>query len=122
MIIVLAEKPSVVRDIAAVLGAGNKKDDCFEGNGYAATNAFSHLVTIAETEDMDPAWGKPWKVEQLPMIPKQWKYKIAEKVSTQFKVIKKLLCDLDTSKIICATDAGREGEHIFSLSCRIRSF
>lgn len=115
MKVVLAEKPSVARDIAAVLGATNKKEGYFEGNGYAVTYAFGHLVTIAEPEEMDPAWGKPWTVEQLPMIPKEWKYRIAHKAGPQFKIIKTLFCHSDTSKIICATDAGREGEHIFRL-------
>lgn len=115
MKVVLAEKPSVARDIAAVLGATTKKDGYFEGNGYAVTYAFGHLVTIAEPEEMNPDWGKPWTVEQLPMVPREWKYRIADKAGPQFKVIKKLFCDRQTSKIICATDAGREGEHIFRL-------
>jgi DNA topoisomerase-3 len=115
MKVVLAEKPSVARDIAAVLGANNKKDGYFEGNGYAVTYAFGHLVTIAEPEDMDPKWGKPWNIKQLPMVPKQWKYRIADKAGPQFKVIKSLFLDRQTERIICATDAGREGEHIFRL-------
>lgn len=115
MKVVLAEKPSVARDIAAVLEATSKKDGYFEGNGYAVTYAFGHLVTIAEPEEMDPKWGKPWKIDQLPMVPKEWKYRIADKAGPQFKVIKKLFCDPQTSQIICATDAGREGEHIFRL-------
>lgn len=59
MKVILAEKPSVARDIAAVVGAKNKRDGYFEGNGYAVTYAFGHLVTLAEPEDMNPAWGKP---------------------------------------------------------------
>src|SRR5262249_15020706 len=114
-IVVLAEKPSVARDISAVLGASTKREGFFEGNGYVVTYAFGHLVTIAEPEQMNPAWGKPWRIEQLPMIPTQWKYRVAEKAGVQFNVIKKLFCDPGTGKIICATDAGREGEHIFRL-------
>jgi len=113
--VVLAEKPSVARDIASVLGAKTKKDGYFEGNGYAVTYAFGHLVTIAEPEEMDPAWGKPWRLAQLPMIPSEWKYRVPEKAAGQFKVIKRLFCDPGTTSIICATDAGREGEHIFRL-------
>ncbi len=113
--VVLAEKPSVARDIASVLGAGTRRDGYFEGNGYVVTYAFGHLVTIAEPEQMNPAWGKPWRVEQLPMIPTQWKYRVADKADAQFNVIKKLFSDPATGKIICATDAGREGEHIFRL-------
>src|SRR5437588_2244971 len=115
MIVVLAEKPSVARDIAAVLGASQKKDGYFEGNGYQVTYAFGHLVTIAEPEDMNPAWGGPWKMEQLPMIPAQWKYRVADKAQEQFNCIKALFLHPKTTGIICATDAGREGQHIFDL-------
>ncbi|MBX9688407.1 MAG: DNA topoisomerase 3 [Candidatus Obscuribacterales bacterium] len=115
MKVILAEKPSVARDIAAVVGANTKRDGYFEGNDYAVTYAFGHLVTIAEPEEMNSAWGKPWRVEQLPMLPSEWKYKVAEKAGAQFTVIKKLFADSNTSSIICATDAGREGEHIFRL-------
>lgn len=115
MKVVVAEKPSVARDIAAVLGANVKKDGYFEGNDYAVTYALGHLVTIAEPVDMNASWGSPWRVEQLPMIPDEWKYRITDKGGTQFRVIKNLFADPATSSIICATDAGREGEHIFRL-------
>lgn len=115
MKVILAEKPSVARDIAAVVGANEKKNGYFQGNGYAVSYAFGHLVTIAEPEEMNTAWGRPWRVEQLPMIPTQWKYRIAEKASDQFNVIKRLFADPATTSIVCATDAGREGEHIFRL-------
>src|SRR5205809_5949539 len=115
MKVVLAEKPSVARDIAAVLGANQKKDGYFEGNGYQVTYAFGHLVTIAEPEQMNPAWGKPWRMEQLPMIPSQWLYSVADKAQEQFDCIKKLFLNPATTGIVCATDAGREGQHIFDL-------
>lgn len=115
MKVVLAEKPSVAKDLAAVVGATQKRDGYFEGNGYAVTYAYGHLVSIAEPEEMNPAWGGPWKTTQLPMIPDKWKYRVAEKTTKQFNVIKKLFCDAQTTNIICATDAGREGEHIFRL-------
>lgn len=115
MIVVLAEKPSVARDIAAVLGANQKNDGYFEGNGYQVTYAFGHLVTIAEPEEMNPAWGAPWRMDQLPMIPTQWKYRVASKGQKQFDCIKKLFLHPATNGIICATDAGREGQHIFDL-------
>ncbi len=115
MKVVLAEKPSVARDIAAVVGATEKKGGYFQGNGYAVTYAFGHLVTLSEPEEMNPAWGKPWRVDQLPMIPTEWKYRIAEKAADQFSIIKRLFSDSSTTSIICATDAGREGEHIFRL-------
>jgi len=117
MKVVLAEKPSVARDIASALGASTKKEGYFEGNGWIVTYAFGHLVQIAEPEEMNPRWGKPWRLEQLPMLPGengQWKYRLADKAAPQFKIIKKLFNDPGTS-IVCATDAGREGEHIFRL-------
>lgn len=115
MKVILAEKPSVARDIAAVVGAQDKKAGYFVGNGYAVTYAFGHLVTLAEPEEMNPAWGSPWRLEQLPMIPAEWKYRIADKADEQFAVIKRLFLAEQTESIICATDAGREGEHIFRL-------
>ncbi|HEY6248746.1 MAG TPA: DNA topoisomerase, partial [Candidatus Angelobacter sp.] len=115
MIVVLTEKPSVARDIAAAMGANQKRDGYFEGNGYQVTYAFGHLVTIAEPEEMNPAWGGPWKMEQLPMIPTQWKYRVAEKAEKQFNCIKSLFLHSKTTGIVCATDAGREGQHIFDL-------
>ena len=107
MQVVIAEKPSVAKDIAAVLGAKTKKDGYFEGNGYAVTYAFGHLVRIADPEEMDADWGKPWRLDVLPMIPEPWKYCVADGAKQQFGVIKKLFLDSDTDKIICATDAGR---------------
>ena len=115
MIVVLAEKPSVARDIAVVLGANQKKDGYFEGNGYQVTYAFGHLVTIAQPEEMNPAWGQPWRIDQLPMIPDQWKYQVADKAVKHFDCIKKLFLQPNTTSIVCATDAGREGQHIFDL-------
>jgi DNA topoisomerase-3 len=115
MIVVLAEKPSVARDIAAVLGANQKKDGHFQGNGYQVTYAFGHLVTISQPEEMNPAWEQPWRMDQLPMIPAQWKYQVADKAEKQFKCIKTLFLHPNTTRIVCATDAGREGQHIFDL-------
>lgn len=115
MKVVLAEKPSVARDIAAAIGANTKRDGYFEGNDYAVTYAFGHLVTIAEPQEMNAAWGGPWRLAQLPMIPDQWKYCVVDKTKNQFNVIKRLFLDPKTTEIICATDAGREGEHIFRL-------
>src|SRR5947209_12025405 len=115
MKVVLTEKPSVARDIAAVLGANQKRDGYFEGNGYKVTYAFGHLVTIAEPEKMKPTWGGPWRMEQLPMIPSEWKYRIADKAEQQFACIRNLFLNPTTTEIICATDAGREGQHIFDL-------
>lgn len=115
MKIILAEKPSVARDIASVVGARAKHEGYYEGGGFAVTYAFGHLVRLAEPEDMNPAWGKPWRISQLPMVPTEWKYRIDEKGAKQFGVIKRLFLHDASTSIICATDAGREGEHIFRL-------
>lgn len=115
MKVVLAEKPSVARDIASVVGANTRRDGYFEGNDYVVTYAFGHLVSLAEPEDMNPAWGGSWRIAQLPMIPSEWKYKVVDKTIKQFNVIKSLFSNAKTTSIICATDAGREGEHIFRL-------
>ena len=113
--VVLTEKPSVAKDIAAVVGASSKKDGYFEGNGYIVTYAFGHLVTLAEPEEMNAAWGGPWRLNQLPMLPEEWKYRVVDKTRNQFNTIKKWFLDPSIDSIICATDAGREGEHIFRL-------
>ncbi len=115
MKVILAEKPSVARDIAAVVGANEKKAGYLIGNDYAVTYAFGHLVQFAEPEEMNPAWGKPWRLEQLPMIPTDWKYTVNSQAAEQFNIIKRLFLSEKTQSIICATDAGREGEHIFRL-------
>ena len=115
MKVIVAEKPSVARDIARVLGCRHRQDGYLTGNGYAITWAFGHLVRIAEPETMNAAWGRPWKKDQLPMVPAPWKYEVTKDGKKQFAVIKKLLIDPQTTEVIAATDAGREGEHIFRL-------
>jgi DNA topoisomerase-3 len=115
MKVVVAEKPSVARDIARVLGCRTKADGHLTGNGYAVTWAFGHLVEIAEPSAMNPDWAKPWRRDQLPMIPSQWQYTVTKDGKKQFAVIKKLLAAREATEIIAATDAGREGEHIFRL-------
>lgn len=108
--VILAEKPSVARSIAQVVGANSKCDGYFEGNGYKVTWAYGHLVSLCETEDYNPKYAK-WKKSDLPIFPETFKYKVLKDGEEQFKVVKKLFCDADL--IICATDAGREGEAIF---------
>lgn len=112
MKLIITEKPSVARDIAQVWGIKTKRDGYLEGRGCAVTWAFGHLVTLLEPGDYSPEL-KAWKLPTLPFIPDAFKLKlIANKgVSEQFGVIQKLLGEADD--IICATDAGREGELIF---------
>ncbi len=113
--VVVAEKPSVARDIARVLGARRKGEGFLEGNGYVVTWALGHLVQFAEPDDYGPPWKGRWAFSQLPMLPEQWKLKTGRSTYSQFQVVRKLLTDAAHDRIVCATDAGREGEHIFRL-------
>jgi DNA topoisomerase-3 len=112
MKVVIAEKPSVAREIAAVLNITAKKSGYIEGRGCAVTWAFGHLVTLQEPGEYDPAL-KRWSLESLPFIPAEFKLKLIGNrgVDEQFQVIKSL-CE-QAEEIVCATDAGREGELIF---------
>jgi DNA topoisomerase-3 len=114
-IVIVAEKPSVARDIARVLGARRKGEGCLEGNGYIVTWALGHLVQFAEPDDYGPPWSGRWSLAQLPMLPEHWKLKTAPSTASQFRIVRQLLNDARHDPIICATDAGREGEHIFRL-------
>ena len=114
MKVVLAEKPSVGRSIANVIGATSPKDGYMEGNGYQVTWAYGHLVKLADPDEYISSEDKTWKSEDLPILPNNFKYipdtgEAAKR--KQFNCIKKLFADAD--EIICATDAGREGEAIF---------
>ncbi|MBI9019735.1 MAG: DNA topoisomerase 3 [Verrucomicrobia bacterium] len=112
MKVVIAEKPSVARDIAKVLNITDKKNGYIEGRGCAITWAFGHLVTLQEPGEYDPAL-KRWSLDSLPFVPDEFKLKLIENrgVNEQFGVIK-MLCE-QAEEIVCATDAGREGELIF---------
>ena len=113
--VVVAEKPSVARDIARVLGASGKGQGCLLGKGYIVTWALGHLVQFAEPDEYGPPWNARWALSQLPMVPEKWKLRTSKATSAQFQIIKKLINDRETDNLICATDAGREGEHIFRL-------
>ncbi len=114
VIVVVAEKPSVARDIARVLGASQRRDGYLEGSGYAVTWAVGHLVTLCEPEGMDARW-KGWRLASLPMLPSVWPLQVIEQTRDQFQVISRLMHDASTHEVVCATDAGREGELIFRL-------
>jgi len=113
--VVVAEKPSVARDIARVLGARRKGEGFLEGNGYVVTWALGHLVQFAEPDDYGPPWKGRWAFSQLPMLPEPWQLKTGRSTYAQFQVLRQLLTDAAHDRIVCATDAGREGEHIFRL-------
>jgi len=107
----IAEKPSVAREIAQVLGAKTKRDGYFEGNGYAVTYTFGHLCTLLEPKDYKPHW-KSWDLNNLPMLPKKFETKVTDDsgIKKQFNIIKNLLGQAEV--VINCGDAGQEGELI----------
>ena len=107
--LVLAEKPSVGRDIARVLNCTKQGNGYLEGKDYIVTWALGHLVTLADPEAYDPKY-KSWQLEDLPMLPKEFKLVVIPKTAKQFKVVKAQMLRKDVTEIIIATDAGREGE------------
>jgi DNA topoisomerase-3 len=112
MIVVLAEKPAVARELAAVLGATQRREGYLEGAGYRVTWARGHLVRLAEPAEMNPAW-RVWSRAALPMLPETFRLRLVEGGGAQYRVVEKLLLDRETQSLIAATDAGREGELIF---------
>ena len=111
MKVCIAEKPSVAREIAAILGANSKHDGYYEGNGYAVTYTFGHLCTLMEPNDYKPHW-KSWDLNNLPMLPEKFKTKVVSNsgIQKQFKIVKKLFDSADV--VINCGDAGQEGELI----------
>ena len=111
MIVCIAEKPSVARDIARILGANSSHDGYMEGNGYQVTWTFGHLCTLKEPGDYTPAW-KPWALTQLPMVPQRFGIKLIDDngIKKQFAIIEKLMQAADG--IVNCGDAGQEGELI----------
>ena len=114
MKLVIAEKNSVARSIAAVLGASQKKKGCLEGNGYWVSWCIGHLVELAPPSEYDKKYAQ-WRTENLPILPKDWQYAVIESTKAQFSILRTLINDARVTSIICATDAGREGELIFRL-------
>lgn len=114
MQLVIAEKPSVAKSIADVLGALDKQDGYFEGGGYLVSWCVGHLIELAEPESYGDQWKK-WTYESLPVNPEHWQYEIKEDTKEQYDVLYGLLHDSRVDEVVCATDAGREGELIFRL-------
>lgn len=114
MQLVIAEKPSVGMSIAKVLKANEKKDGYVQGSGFIVSWCVGHLVTLANADEYDSSY-KIWCRDDLPIIPKKWKYTIIEQTRKQFDILEELMHRANVSEIICATDAGREGELIFRL-------
>ena len=107
--LVLAEKPSVAREIARVLKCNIKNKGYIEGQQFVVTWALGHLVTLAEPDDYDIKY-KEWRLEDLPMLPTNMKLKVIRQTSHQFRVVKNLMKRRDLKELVIATDAGREGE------------
>ncbi len=109
---VVAEKPSVARDIAQVLGANAREEGCLRGGGYLVTWAIGHLVGLAEPHELTPRW-KEWRLADLPMVPERWRLVVSDSTRDQFAHVSRVMNDPEVTEVICATDAGREGELIF---------
>jgi DNA topoisomerase-3 len=114
MKLVIAEKPSVAQSIARVIGADERKDGYLEGNGYLVSWCFGHLIELAEPENYNERF-RTWKIEDLPILPENWKYLVSSSTGKQYRLLKKLMERKDVDSLVEATDAGREGELIFRL-------
>ena len=114
MILVIAEKPSVAQSIAKVLGATSRRDGYLEGNNYIVSWCVGHLVELADASSYDERYAK-WRYEDLPIVPEEWLYEVPKDKAQQFKVLRDLMKDKRVTELVCATDAGREGELIFRL-------
>lgn len=112
--LVIAEKPSVAQSLAAVLGAGKRGQGYLEGNGYLVSWCVGHLVGLASADAYDPKYSR-WCYEDLPIIPEKWKYAVAPDKKEQYEALVSLMNRPDVTSLVCATDAGREGELIFRL-------
>lgn len=112
--LVLAEKPSVARDIARVLKCGKNNNGSIEGPSYIVTWGLGHLVTLADPEDYDKKY-KEWKMEDLPMMPEPFKLEVIGQTAKQYQAVKAQLFRKDVDQVIIATDAGREGELVARL-------
>ncbi len=114
MILVIAEKPSVAQSIAKVLGATSRKDGYLEGNNYIVSWCVGHLVGLADASSYDERYAK-WRYDDLPIVPEEWLFEVPKDKAQQFKVLRDLMKDKRITELVCATDAGREGELIFRL-------
>ena len=112
--LVIAEKPSVGKDIGRVLKCTKTINGGLEGEKYIVTWGFGHLVTLADPEDYDKKY-KEWKMEDLPMLPAQFQLEVIKQTGKQYQAVKSLIHRKDVSEIIIATDAGREGELVARL-------
>ena len=112
--LIITEKPSVARTISKVLGATTRRDGYLEGGGYLVSWCVGHLVELAPPGVYDPRFER-WDRADLPILPERWQYLVSSSTKKQFDVLRKLMHRADVDRIVCATDAGREGELIFRL-------
>ena len=112
--LVIAEKPSVARSIAAVIGADEKQNGYWQGGGYLVSWCIGHLVSFAEAGQYDEKYCK-WRYEDLPILPQPWQFVVPDEKKQQFEVLRALFNRPDVDSVTAATDAGREGELIFRL-------
>ena len=114
MKLVLAEKPSVAMSLSKVIGATKRGDGYMEGNGYLVSWCVGHLVELSQPDAYDEKYAR-WRYDDLPILPEQWQYQVSAATKKQFGILKKLMQRKDVESLVCATDAGREGELIFRL-------
>lgn len=114
MKLVIAEKPSVAMSLAAVLGANEKKDGYLEGGGYLVSWCVGHLLELAQPEAYGEQYAK-WRYSDLPILPEEWKYEVPKDKKKQLDLLCRLMKEKRVETVVCATDAGREGELIFRL-------
>ena len=114
MKLVIAEKPSVAMALAAVLGADEKKDGYLEGGGYLVSWCVGHLLELAQPEAYGEQYAR-WRYGDLPILPDEWKYEVPKDKKKQLDLLCRLMKDKRVDSVVCATDAGREGELIFRL-------
>ena len=103
--LVVAEKPSVGAAYAKVLGATNRQDGYWEGNGYLVSWCVGHLAGLADADSYDPKYAK-WRYDDLPILPEKWQYLVSTSTKKQFGILQKVMNRPDVDSIVCATDAG----------------
>ena len=113
--LVIAEKPSVAMSLSKVLGATSRKDGYMEGGGWLVSWCVGHLVELAPADAYDPRYSK-WAYDDLPILPDPWQFRVLPDTRKQFNILRQLMSRDDVDTVICATDAGREGELIFRLT------
>lgn len=114
MKLIIAEKPSVAENIAKVLGVTNKKNGYIMGNDYIVSWCVGHLVSLASADTYHAKYSK-WNYQDLPIVPQEWQYTVNVSTKKQFEILKELMAKKEVTELICATDAGREGELIYRL-------